>query len=153
LLKLQQVMGEISSEVKRKDQEVHDLQKKVQPSNLSMCEPSDLHLEFKKGIRKLATNIYPGKHNKMKAKILMEVLQDHQLFSGESAVCLKTSANDYIRNLFQPWKVVKAGDTSPVGAFKTSFIEELHEVIDEGNDHPFPSLKAAGKVKKKLLEE
>jgi hypothetical protein len=49
--------------------------------------------------------------------------------------------------------VVKAGDTSPVGAFKTSTIEALHKVIVVGNDHLFPSLKAVGKAKKLLDEE
>jgi hypothetical protein len=118
-----------------------------------MCEPSDLLLGFKRGIEKLASNIYPGKHNKTKAQILLEVMQDHQLFGGDAAVSLKTTANDYIRNLFRPWKVVKAGDTSPVGAFKTSTIEVLHKVINAGNDRLFPSLKAVGKAKKLLDEE
>jgi hypothetical protein len=49
--------------------------------------------------------------------------------------------------------VVKAGDTSPVGAFNSSTIEALHKVIDVGNDRLFPSLKAVGKAKKYLDEE
>ena len=36
----------------------------------------------------------------------------------------------YVRYLFKPWRVLKAGDVSAVGAFKTSTIRALNEVID-----------------------
>jgi len=52
-----------------------------------------------------------------------------------------------------PSPIVKAGDTSPVGAFKTSTIEALHGVIDENNEGLFPSLKAVSKARKLLDEE
>jgi hypothetical protein len=44
-----------------------------------------------------------------------------------------------VRHLFRPWKLVKASDVSPVGAFKTSSINALHDVIDEEGLGLFPS--------------
>ncbi len=61
----------------------------------------------------------------------MDVIQDNMLFNGESAICLMRSSNDIIKQLFCPWKLVKASDTSPAEAFKTSSIEALHKVIDK----------------------
>jgi hypothetical protein len=52
-----------------------------------------------------------------------------------------------------PSPIVKAGDTSPVGAFKTSTIEALHGVIDENNEGLFPSLKAVSKARKLMDKE
>ena len=49
------------------------------------------------------------------------------LFNGECAVSLRQNATQHVKALFRPWKLVKAGDTSPVGAFKTSTIEALHK--------------------------
>jgi hypothetical protein len=89
----------------------------------------------------------------MKASILMDVKRDHMLFNGESALSLRQNAVDHVKSLFRAWKLVKSGDTSPVGAFKTSMIEVLHNVIDEQDERLFPSLKAVGRVKKLLDEE
>jgi hypothetical protein len=52
-LKLQVLVGKLSDDIKRKEQEVRYLQKKVQPIYLPLSKPSNLHLEFKKGIGKL----------------------------------------------------------------------------------------------------
>jgi len=38
--------------------------------------------------------------------------------------------------------LVKAGDVSAIGAFKSSTIEALQNVIDENNDGYFPSVSA-----------
>lgn len=48
---------------------------------------------------------------------------------------------------------MKAGDTSPVGTFKTSTIEALHKAIDEKKEGLFPSLKAVTTMKQLLDEE
>jgi hypothetical protein len=40
---------------------------------------------------------------------------------------------------------VKAGDTSPVGAFKTSTIEALHVVIDEKKGSPLSLIEGSYK--------
>jgi hypothetical protein len=73
---------------------------------------------FKKGIEKLAASILPGKHNKTKAQLLMDTINDGSLFNGEAAGILQLYSEAYVRNLFWPWRILKAGDTSPVGAFK-----------------------------------
>jgi hypothetical protein len=95
-LKLQVLVGKLSDDIKRKDQEVCDLRKKVQPIYLPLSKPSDLHLEFKKSIEKIASNLFSSKHNKTKAEILMEVMQDHMLFGGELANSLRMNANQVI---------------------------------------------------------
>jgi hypothetical protein len=41
---------------------------------------------------------------------------------------------------------LKAGDTSPVDALKTSSILALHNVIDENNDGLFPSASAVSRT-------
>jgi hypothetical protein len=74
--------------------------------------------------------------------MLMEVIQDHMLFNGEVAQSISQHTSSQIKHLFHAWKSVKAGDTSPVGTFKTSTIEALHKAIDEKKEGLFPSLKA-----------
>ena len=48
-LKLQCLVGKLSDDMKRKEQEVRDLRKKVQPVHFTLLDPSELNLEFKKG--------------------------------------------------------------------------------------------------------
>lgn len=80
-------MSNLSEEVK-KNQETRDLQKKIVPFNIS-TETGDVTEQFKRGIERLAAVLFPGKHSKTKAQVLMDVIQDYMLFNGESAVCLK----------------------------------------------------------------
>jgi len=157
-LKLKQTVSVLEEEMKKKDQKFRDFQKKMQPFTLPLVEASkaqvyDSKALFKKGIEQLASNLFPGKHGKTKAEVLIDVMQSYMLFNGKSAQSLKNNAVAHIKNLFRPWKLVKAGDTSPVGAFKTSTIEALHGVIDENNEGISPSLKAVSKARKLLDEE
>ncbi len=71
-----------------------------------------------------------GKHNSTKAKLLTEAVVRGNLFNGEAAKVLQSKIREYIKNLFRPWKFVKAADVAAVGAFKSSTINALHEVID-----------------------
>jgi len=157
-LKLQQTVSLMEEKMRKKDQKFRDFQKKMQPFTLPLVEASkakvyDSKALFKKGIEQLASNLFPGKHCKMKAEVLMDVMQSYMLFNGKSAQSLKNNAVAHIKNLFRSWKLVKAGDMSPVGAFKTSTIEALHGVIDENNEGLFPSLKAVSKARKLMDEE
>jgi hypothetical protein len=138
-LKLESLVLQLSGEIKRKDEEARYLRKQIQPFILS--ENTNLHLQFKAGIDRLVATIFPGKHNATKAFILMNIIKDNLLFNGEAALSLRQHTVGHIKTLFRAWKLVKAGDTSPVGAFKTSTIEALHNVIDEDNDGLFPNLK------------
>ncbi len=45
----------------------------------------------------------------------------------------------YIRSIFRPWKLVKAGDMAAVVGFKTTTINALHTIIDENGDGFFSS--------------
>jgi hypothetical protein len=152
-LKLQAEVLLLQGELKLKAQKFNDFKKKMQPFNITADNSFDPHEQFKKGIERLATNLFPGKHSKTKAQALMDVMEQYSLFNGESTASLKRNAIDYVRQLFRPWKLVKAGDTSAVGAFKSSTIEALHKVVDEKDDRLFPSLKAVCKARKLLDQE
>ncbi|MFN9979978.1 MAG: hypothetical protein ACK53Y_08705, partial [bacterium] len=70
------------------------------------------------------------KHPATKAKLLMEEIMSGRLFNGESLKLAHDFAQSYVRDLFKPWRMLKASDMSLVGAFKTSTIKALNEVID-----------------------
>jgi hypothetical protein len=52
--------------------------------------------------------------------------------------------------LFKPWRVLKAGDVSPIGAFKTSTVKALNEVIDHSNQGLFPSPTSINRARAQL---
>ena len=84
----------------------------MQPFTLPLVEASkakvnDSKALFKKGIEQLASNLFPGKHGKTKAEVLIDVMQSYMLFNGESAQSLQNNAVAHIKNLFWPWKLVK----------------------------------------------
>lgn len=141
-LKLETLVEKLSEEVKRKEQEACNLRKIMVPLKLNknVC----LNEQFKQGIEKPAAAFFLGKHNITKATILMDVIKDHMLFNGEPVMSLRQHGAQHIKTLFHLWRLVKAGNTSPVGAFKISTIEAFHKVIDEHDEKLFPSLKAAG---------
>jgi hypothetical protein len=86
-----------------------------------------------------AFSFLKGKHNTTKAKVLVETIMNGKLFNGEAASAVSEVTRQYIRNLFRPWKLVKAGDISSVGSFKTSTINALRNVVDENGMGYFPS--------------
>ncbi len=63
-----------------------------------------------------------GKHNSTKARILMEAVAGGKFFNGEAVKAMSQKIRCYIKNLFQPWKLVKAADVAAVSAFKSSTI-------------------------------
>jgi hypothetical protein len=86
-----------------------------------------------------ACNHLKGKHASTKAKLLMEAVSCGQLFKGEAASAFSDVVKARVRELFRPWKLVKAGDVSSAGSFKTSTINALREIIDGNNENLFPS--------------
>jgi len=48
----------------------------------------------------------------------------------------------YIRHLFRPWRIVKAGNVGAVGAFKSSTINALQNVIEDKEEDLFPSISS-----------
>ena len=73
---------------------------------------------------------FERKHNGTKAKALMDAIFTGNLLNGEIAKWMNEKMQNYISSLFRPWRLVKAGDVSAVGAFKSSTIEALPNVID-----------------------
>jgi hypothetical protein len=92
-----------------------------------------------------------GKHASTKAKLLMDAISSSQLFKGEAASALSGLIRLRIRELFRSWKLVKAGDVSSAGSFKTSTINALHCIIDEKQEQLFPS--ATINRSRKLLDQ
>ncbi len=85
------------------------------------------------------SKIYPGKHAATKAKLLVDEILSGRLFEGEAKSAVDIYIRSHVRELFKPWRVLKAGDVSPIGAFKTSTVKALNDVIDEKNQGLFPS--------------
>jgi len=52
----------------------------------------------------------------------MDAISTGNLLNGEIAKWMNEKMRDYISSLFRPWRLVKAGDVSAVGAFKSSTI-------------------------------
>ncbi len=69
---------------------------------------------------------------------------------GEGKTAIHALIRSHIHHLFRPWKIVKAGDVSAIGAFRTSTIKALHDVIDEYNEGLFPSQSAVDRARKLL---
>jgi hypothetical protein len=83
-----------------------------------------------------------GKHNSTNAKVLMDAIFHGNMLNGEVAKLVNEKIQGHIFSIFCPWRLVKAGDVSAVGAFKSSTIQALRNVIDENNDGLFPSVSA-----------
>jgi hypothetical protein len=88
-----------------------------------------------------------GKHNTTKAKVLVEAIMSGKLFKGEAARAVSEVMRQFIRSLFRPWKLVKAGDISSVGSVKTSTINALRNVVDEAGVGYFPSASAVNRAR------
>ncbi len=93
---------------------------------------------------------FPNKHASTKAKVLMDEITSGRLFNGEALNLTKIFAQSYVRDLFKPWRMLKAGDASSVGAFKTSAIKALREVIDHEGIGLFPSASSVDRARAKL---
>ena len=94
--------------------------------------------------------VYPTKHPATKAKLLMEEIMSGRLFNGESLKLAHDFAQSYVRDLFKPWRMLKASDMSSVGASKTSTIKALNEVIDSEGLGLFPSASSVDRARAKL---
>jgi hypothetical protein len=97
-----------------------------------------------------ACHCLKGKHASTKAKLLMDAISSSQLFKGEAASALSALIRLRVRELFHPWKLVKAGDVSSAGSFKTSTINALRYIIDEKQEQLFPSATTINHSRKLL---
>jgi hypothetical protein len=86
-----------------------------------------------------AFSFLKGKHNMTKAKLLVKTIMKGDLFKGEAASAVSEVTRQHGCSLFYPWKLVKAGDISSVGSFKTSTINALRNIVDENDIGYFPS--------------
>jgi hypothetical protein len=103
-----------------------------------------------KSLEQYLSKLYPSKHATTKAKLLLAEFVSNNFLNGEGKVAINDLVCSHIYHLFRPWKIVKVGDVSAVGAFKTSTIKALHSVIDENNSGIFPSPSAVDRAYKLL---
>jgi len=82
------------------------------------------HLEI------LLSKLFPRKHPSTKAKLLMDEVISGRLYNGDAKEILMNYVRSYVKDPFRPWRGVKAGDVSAIGAFKTSTVKALNEVAD-----------------------
>jgi hypothetical protein len=92
-----------------------------------------------------------GKHNSTKVKLLMEAIVTGNLFQGEAAKMMNEKIRAYIRNLFLPWRSMKAADVAAMGAFKSSTTNALHDMVDEKSEDLFSSVSTVSCVRRLLL--
>jgi hypothetical protein len=71
-----------------------------------------------------------GRRYSLRAKLLILAIMSRKLFNGEAAIAVHNFTKCYIKQLFRPWKLVKAGDVSSAGCFKMSTINALREVVN-----------------------
>jgi hypothetical protein len=98
-------------------------------------------------VEKALSQAFPGKHASTKAKALQLAIESGKLLKGHAANCWQEAFTLHVRHLFHPWKLVKASDVSPAGAFKTSSINALHDVIDEEGLGLFPSTSSINRAR------
>jgi hypothetical protein len=76
------------------------------------------------------SKLFPRKHPSTKAKLLMDEVISGRLYNGDAKEILMNYVRSYVKDPFRPWRGVKAGDVSAIGAFKTSTVKALNEVAD-----------------------
>lgn len=96
------------------------------------------------------SKLLPRRHPSTKAKVLFDEIISGRLYNGAVLSLLNDYMKDFIRQKFAPWRLLKAGDVSAIGAFKTSTIQALNEVIDEDKLGLFPSPSAVDRARAKL---
>jgi len=96
------------------------------------------------------SKLLPRRHPSTKAKVLFDEIISGRLYNGAALSLLNDYMKDFIRQKFAPWRLLKAGDVSAIGAFKTSTIQALNEVIDEDKLGLFPSPSAVDRARAKL---
>jgi hypothetical protein len=139
-------LAEKSHQLDRKSQEVKDLRKKLSVAP----KGSSIEDQLAYCIEQSVSRVLPGKHAHTKAKLLLDVIQSGKVFKGEASAALFECTKSYVKELFRPWRILKACDVSPVGAFKMSSLKALQNVIDENNVGLFPSTTSLGRVRKLL---
>ncbi len=111
------------------------------------CETTSDEVTMVCGAIERAFSCLKGKHASKKARILVEAIMSGNLLKGEAAVAVNDIIKQYISNLFRPWKLVKAGDHSSVGGFKTTTINTLRNVIDQDGVGFFPSASSVNRAR------
>lgn len=102
------------------------------------------------GIVMALSKLLRGKHPATKAKLLFDEIMSGRLYNGEARTVVNNHVCSYIKDLFKPWRLLKAGDVSAMGAFKPSTIKALNEVIDYEQLSLFPSPSAVDRARAKL---
>jgi hypothetical protein len=98
----------------------------------------------------MLSKLFPGKHPSTKAKLLIDEIVSGRLYNGDAKNIIMSYVHSYIKDLFRPWRVLKAGDLSAIGAFKTSTVKALNEVIDREKLGLFPSPSTVDGARAKL---
>jgi hypothetical protein len=93
---------------------------------------------------------FPNKHPLTKAKLLMDEISSSRLFNGEPLKLMQIFAQHYVRDLFKPWRMLKAADELSVGAFKTATVKALNKVRDYERLGLFSSASSVDRARAKL---
>jgi len=114
------------------------------------CSGATRKMNVASSLESALSQCLPNKHPTTKASCLMDEITSGRLLSGEALKLTQEFARIYLRDLFKPWRMLKAADISSVGAFKTSTIKALNEVIDHERLGLFPSASSVDRARAKL---
>jgi seryl-tRNA synthetase len=131
LSKMSDSLVEVKAELSTKKKMVKYYEKQLDCDTKLNSPTSDDDLTLLCYSVEKAFSVLKGKHCTTKAKLLIEALMTGRILQGQGAAVIHEVTKKYIKNLFCPWKLVKARDVSAVGGFKTTTINALRSVIDE----------------------
>jgi len=153
LSELNELLSKTCNELEGKNAVVQETIKKLKQSQAKSSYYKERRLKQRSkapSLEAAISKVYPTKHPSTKAKLLMEEISSGRLFNGESLKLTQDFAQSYVRDLFKPWRMLKASDMSSVGAFKTSTIKALNEIIDYDRLGLFPSASSVDRARAKL---
>ena len=155
---MSKVITEQKRHIDKSDAEMQDLKKKLKScqslvdyyksgrNSNSTKKSSGCCAELEKAL----TRVLPGKHPVTKARYVVDEILSGRLLHGEALTLVNEYMHQYVRNLFQPWRLLKASDMSAIGAFRSSTVKALNEVIDHERIGLFPSASAVDRARAKL---
>jgi hypothetical protein len=160
LMQLSQLVSDQQRDIKAADETVVAVKKKLKQSqSVAVYYKKRSEKNIKKasnvvditaGLEIALSKLFPGKHPATKAKLLFDEIISGRLYNGEARNVVNDYVRSYIKDLFKPWRVLKAGDVSAIGAFKSSTVKALNEVIDREKLGFFPSPSAVDRARAKL---
>jgi hypothetical protein len=142
---MESTMEESRKKVKQSQTLMHYYKDKIQ----KICDKTR-KMTVVASLKSALNGCFPNKHPLTKAKLLMDEISSSRLFNGEPLKLMQIFAQHYVRDLFKPWRMLKAADELSVGAFKTATVKALNKVRDYERLGLFSSASSVDRARAKL---